>query len=110
VQHVRERELPAPRVQRVVHRPEGALGGGGLGRLGGALGVRMELRDRQVAERVAQAVAEPVAHPPDDRLRGGAVRALEVAVHDELERRLGEAVDVVLVAEGRSEPAGHAGR
>src|SRR6185369_1460488 len=54
-----------------------------------------------------QAVAEPVAHPPDDRLRGGAVRALEVAVHHELQRRVGRTVDVVLGAEGRSQEIGH---
>ena len=40
---------------------------------------------RHVAEGEAQAALEAVAHAADDRLRGDAVRALEVAVHDELE-------------------------
>ena len=41
-----------------MHLPERALGGGGLGRLGGELGVRVDVVERQVAPDVAQVVAE----------------------------------------------------
>ena len=90
-----------------MHRPERALGGGGLARLRGQLGVRVDLGQREVAEGEAQPAPEPVAHAPQDRLRRAAERALEVAVHDELQRRVGRAVDVVARAERRNERVGH---
>jgi len=54
---------------------------------------------RHVAEGEAQAPVEALAHPADDRLRGGAVRALEVAVHDELQRGVLRTVEVVAWAQ-----------
>ena len=44
--------------QGVVHLPEAALGGGGLGGLGGELRVRVHVVERQVAPDVANVVAE----------------------------------------------------
>jgi len=52
-----------------------------------------------VAKGVAHAVAESLADAPDDRLRRNAVRALKVAVDDELEWRLGGPVDVIVRAD-----------
>ena len=83
---VRVVEEAAGGVQRVVHLPEGALGGRGLGGLGRVAGVRVDGLEREVAEGEAQVVAQAVAHAREDRLRGRAVGALEVAVHDELVR------------------------
>jgi hypothetical protein len=39
------------RIQQVVHLPEPALGGGGLGGQGGLVSVRMHIVERQVPER-----------------------------------------------------------
>jgi len=79
-----------------VHLPESPLSSGGFGRLGGALGVGMNLAQRKVTEGEQQPAGELVADPVDDRKRRGAVRALEVAVHDQLELGAVGAVDVVL--------------
>ena len=89
----RERVLVAE--QPVVHLPERALGARGLGRLGGDLRVRVHVGQRQVAEDVAQLVAEVVEQLGDDRRRVPAVRALEVAVLEQRDRRVGPAADVV---------------
>ena len=51
-------QLVLVREQQVVHRPELALRGGRLGRLGGHLRVRVHVVERQVAPDVAQVVAE----------------------------------------------------
>ena len=86
---VLEPEPPAQAVERVVHRPERALRRRGLARLRGALGVGMD------SCAAGSGGTRTAARPPSrsrtrlqDRLRGGAERALEVAVHDELERRV----------------------
>ena len=84
-----------------MHLPEAALRGRGLGGLGGALRIGVDLVQRQVPEDEAQPAVEPLAHARDDRLRGRAVRALEVAVHDQLERRVGRTGDVVVGGERR---------
>ena len=68
--------------QQVVHLPERALRGGRLGGLGGELGVRVDVGERQVAPDVAD-VAEVGEQLADDRLGPAAVGALEVAVLDE---------------------------
>ena len=80
--------------QQVVHLPERALGGGGLGGLGGELGVRVHVAQRQVPPDVAD-VAEVAQQLADDRLGLAAVRALEVAVLDDGDRRVGRPADVV---------------
>ena len=67
--------------QQVVHLPERALGGRRLGGLGGELGVRVDVGERQVAPDVAD-VAEVGEQLADDRLGPAAVGALEVAVLD----------------------------
>ncbi len=92
----------APRlVEAVVHRPERALGGGRLGCLGGALGVGMDVAQGEVAEREQQPPGELVADPLHDREGGGAVGALEVPVHDQLQLGSVRAVAVVLGGERR---------
>ena len=69
------------REQQVVHRPERALRGRRLGRLGGELRLRMHVGQRQVPPHVAQVgVGQQLAH---DRLGLTAVRALEVAELDD---------------------------
>ena len=80
--------------QQVVHLPERALRGRRLGRLGGELGVRVHVGQRQVAPDVADVaeVGQQLAH---DRLGLAAVRALEVAVLDQGDRRVRRAADVV---------------
>ena len=77
-----------------MHLPERALLGGGLGGLGGELGVRVDVVQRQVPPDVAD-VAEVGQQLADDRLGLAAVGALEVAVLDEGHRRVGRAADVV---------------
>ena len=89
-------ERPARLIHPVVHLPEGALSPRRLGRLGGTLGVGMNLAQRKVAEGEEQATGELIADAMNDRISRGAVRALEVAVHDELELGPVGPVDVVL--------------
>ena len=80
--------------QEVVHLPERALVGGRLGGLGGELGVRVDVVERQVPPDVAD-VAEVAQELADDRLRLAAVGALEVAVLDDRDRRVERPADVV---------------
>ena len=82
--------------QQVVHLPERALVGGGLGRLGGELRVRVDVVQRQVPPHVPD-VAVVGQQFPDDRLGLAAVGALEVAVLDDGDRRAGGPADVVAV-------------
>ena len=84
-----------------MHLPERALGGGRLGsprrraRRAGARG------EREVAEHEAQARRRGARSTrAQDALGGGAVRALEVAVHHELEVGAGAAAHVVAVVDG----------
>ena len=80
--------------QEVVHLPERALLGGGLGGLRGELSVGVDVVQRQVPPDVAD-VAEVAQELADDRLRLPAVGALEVAVLDDRDRRLERPADVV---------------
>ena len=80
--------------QQVVHLPERALVGGGLGGLRGKLGVGMDVAERQVPPDVAD-VAEVAEELADDRLRLPAVGTLEVAVLDKRDRRLERPANVV---------------
>ena len=80
--------------QQVVHLPERSLVGGGFGRLGGELGTRMDVVERQMPPHVAD-VAEVAQQLADDRLGLAAVRALEVAVLDDRDRRFVGTADVV---------------
>ena len=82
------------REEQVVHLPEPALCGCGLCRLGGDLGIRMHVVQRQMAPDVAD-VAEVGEQLADDRLGLAAERALEVAVLDERDRGLRGAADVI---------------
>jgi hypothetical protein len=79
-----------------VHLPKRALGGGRLRRLRGALGIRVDLPQREVTEGEQQPFAQLVAYAPDDGVRGRAVRALEIPVHDQLELGAIGPVDMVL--------------
>src|SRR3954447_13260337 len=91
---VRVLEPPLVGEQRVVHGPEGALDGGGLGRGGRRPRARMARAHREVAEGDAQ------REPAQARLERGAERAFEVRVDDDERRVLGPP-DVVCGPEGR---------
>src|SRR5262249_42158620 len=65
------------REEVVVHRPEGALGCGGFGRLGGALGAGVDGRVGEVAEGEAEAVPEATLRLADDGEGVAAKGALE---------------------------------
>ena len=91
---VAQRELVLVGEQRVVHLPERALARGRLGRLGGELGVRVDVVERQVAPDVAQ-LAEVRQQLADHRLGLAAVRALEVAVLEQRHRGVLGPADVV---------------
>ena len=82
--------------QQVVHRPERALGGGGLGGLGGELGVGVHVAQGQVPPDVPHVgeVAQQLAHR---RFRPAAVRTLEVAVLHHGDGRIEWAADVIPV-------------
>ena len=67
----------------------------------------MALAQREVPEAEPQPPVEPLADAREDRLRRRAERALEVPVHDELERRAGGSLDVVAGAERGIEAVGH---
>jgi len=58
----------------------GAAGGGRLGRLGGLLRVRVQLRDGEVPEREPDRTRIQLEHPADVPGRAAAERALVVAV------------------------------
>ena len=73
--------------QHVVHLPERALRGGGLGRLGGQLRVLVDVGQRQVPEDEAQ-LAELADQLADGGLGLPAVGALEVAVLDQGDQRV----------------------
>ena len=79
--------------QQIVHGPERAHGSGGLGCLGGKLGLRMDVDERQVPPDVTDlGVHEDLPH-------GGfglaAIRALEIAELDDGHHRLLRPADVV---------------
>ena len=93
-QQITEPKIVLARQQQVVHRPERILCGGGLGCLGGELGLRVHIGERQVAPDVADVrVGQQIAH---DGLGPPAVRALEVAELDHCDRRTGRSADVIL--------------
>ena len=77
-----------------MHLPELALCGCGLSGLGRELGMRMHVGERQMPPDVPQ-VTVACEELADHRLGLAAVRALEVAVLDERDRRLGRAAHVV---------------
>ena len=80
--------------QLVVHRPEAALRIRRLGRFGGVQGVRMDLREREVAVDKAQAVAEAPLELGDDGEGAPGVRALIVAVLDQRQRGVGRREEI----------------
>jgi hypothetical protein len=80
-------------------RPVGARR---LGRLGGELGVLVDVGQRQVAEHVAHVVAEAHVQLADDAGRLAAERALEVAVLDERHRGVDGPADVVALRVDRA--------
>jgi hypothetical protein len=80
--------------QEIVHLPERALVGGGLGGFRGELGAGMDVVQRQVPPDVAH-VTEITEELADDRLRLPAVGAFEIAVLDDRDRRLDRSANVV---------------
>ena len=88
----------------VVHLPEAALGGGGLGRLGGERRPRVKVRQGHVAEDEAELVAEALEQLVHDGVGLAAVRALEIAVLDERDGGVRATAHVVaLGGHGRAE-------
>ena len=87
--------------EQVVHLPELPLRARRLGRLGGQLRARMDVGQRQVAEHEAEVVAEVGEELAQHRLRAPAVRALEVPVFDERDRRVLRPADVVALGVDR---------
>ena len=83
--------------QEVVHLPELALRGSGLGGLGGELSAGVNVVERQVAPHVAHVVAVAGEQLPDGPLRLAAVGALEVAVLDQGHRGVVGPADVVVL-------------
>ena len=77
-----------------MHLPESALGGGGLGGLGGELGVGVDIAQRQVPPDVAD-VTVAGQQFPEDRFGLAAVGALEVAVLHDGDRCPRRAADAV---------------
>src|SRR5919112_1646140 len=57
-QEILELELVLVREEHVVVLPEASLCGGGLRRLGGQLGVLVDVAEREVAEHVAELISE----------------------------------------------------
>ena len=100
-------QAAAGRVQRVVHLPEPALRGSRLRRLGRLTRVRVDRLEREVPEHEPQPVAQARAHAFEDRLGRGAVRALEVAVHHELEIGAGRPAHVIAGSDWLGEAVGH---
>jgi hypothetical protein len=82
--------------EQVVHRPEAVLQPGGLGRLGSAHRVGMDLREREVPEGEEQVVAHRPLHGLHHQVCPPAEGALVVPVLQELEGRVGPPLDVVL--------------
>jgi hypothetical protein len=80
--------------QEVVHLPERALVGGRLRALGGELGMRVDVGERQVPPNVRN-VAELAEELTDDRLSLAAIGALEIAVLDDGDRRVDRSAHVV---------------
>ena len=66
-----------------MHLPEAPMRTGELRGLGRAFGIRVDLRQRKVAEREAKALAEMVLHGFDDGISKTASRALIVPIFDE---------------------------
>lgn len=73
--------------EQVMHLPEATLGRRALGGLGGALGVRVNLRQREVPKHQPKLVAQLGKKVIKHRMCGPAVRAFKVAVLDEGDRR-----------------------
>jgi Alpha amylase, catalytic domain len=82
------------RQQLIMHRPERALAGRGLGTLGGQQRVRVHVGQRQVPPHVPQ-VTVAGQQLPDHRFGLAAVRALVVAVFDQRDQRLVSAAHVI---------------
>jgi CorA-like Mg2+ transporter protein len=80
-------------VEEVAHLPERSLVGGRL-RLRGELRVGVDVVERQVPPHIGD-VAELTEQLTDDRLRLAAVRALEIAVLGDRDRRINWPTDVV---------------
>jgi Domain of Unknown Function (DUF326) len=82
--------------KEVVHLPERSLVGGRLRRLRGELRVGVDVVEWQVPPHIGD-VTERAAQLADDRLRLAAVRALEIAVLDDRDRRINRAAHVVVL-------------
>jgi hypothetical protein len=101
---VRERVLVLE--QPIVHVPEPALRTGGLGRLGRAFRVRVDLRQREVTIDEAQRGTKRRSDLLEDEMGGTAVRALEVPVLEQRDRRVHRAADVISLTDRQRQARG----
>src|SRR5579883_1923598 len=90
---------------RLMHRPELPRRARRFGGLGSTLGVRVDLREREVPEHEAHAVPEVALQRLDDRLGSAAVGTLVVAILDERDRGVSRAAGVVAVGDRGGERA-----
>ena len=90
-------------IQEIVHRPELALRGGGLGRLRGLGGVGVLFGQRKVPEHEADLGSEFAQHALQLGVGGAAKRTLEVAVLHQGHACVRRSLDMVAGADGRGE-------
>src|SRR5437870_6440113 len=90
-------------IQEIVHLPELALRGGGLGRLRGLGGVGVLFGQRKVPEHEADLGSELAQHALQLGVGGAAKRTLEVAVLDQGRACVRRSLDMVAGADGRGE-------
>src|ERR1043166_5630887 len=99
-------------VDQVVHPPicfRSVRGADALRRFGGAMGARVQLGQREVAEHKTQPVAKPSLEHLHDGMGAKAPGTLEVAVLHERHRRARGAGDVIALADIGAEQAHSAG-
>ncbi len=99
-----ERELSLE--QAVMQLPEGTLRARSFRGLGGMLGVRMNLRQREMAKYKAELASQLLLHLLHDRECLPAIGTLEIAVFHQRQGRARSACGVVTLADRRDE--GHA--
>src|SRR3989441_4558725 len=86
--------------QQIVQRPELAVLRRRLGQLGSVLRVLVHARQRKMAVDEAQIRSHAALDPFHDGVRRAAVRALEIAILDQRDRRVRRTLDVVARADG----------
>ena len=103
VLQVLELEMTLVLEQQVVHLPELTLPGGGFGRFRRRKRVRVNFLEREVTEHEAHLACEALEEQLDGWRGLLAVRALEVTVFDDRERRVRRTEEMVDGADGNRE-------